>query len=133
MKRNAKLSIFGAILASSSSMPIATLASCSENQNNTFNTIGGEYDREYGVSEATYKALKQEFALQLENKLRQNPETSSKENVEFEIDRLNKSFEFFDTQFHDSKKYSYTILTNALIEKASKQYDIKLNRITSAT
>lgn len=103
---------------------VPALSSCGLQASNI--KLGAEYDKEYGVDEAVYTALKTAFWNKYKEKYLM---FSKKEEI------LNAQRSFFNTMSRieeQSNNLSYTAMSNTIIEYASRLYGIKLCRNKTA-
>lgn len=129
-KKKAKLGLatFGsAILTATSVATPLLVTSCSQNKTTTYK-LGDEYDKEFGVDEATYKALKTTFWSKLETDLRKNPLTDDDEYITRTKKNVYRTFNAIEQQGN----LSYTAMSNAVIDYAARTYGYKLCRNKTA-
>ncbi len=115
------------LTVTSSVVPVLATTSCGK-KTPEVNKVGSEYDKEYGVDQAVYAKLKNEFWNKVEMQLRHDGADAAK--IERQRQDLNETFSEYDNQLI-SKQLSYTAVTNAMIDFASQKYGVKLTRQTS--
>ena len=112
----------------------SSLTSCSLFKKDVINDIGG-YDKQYGITRATYDKMESDFKeiyeTDLETKHKQGEinDDQHESNLSSFRSRLNN---FHDALYSEYKTYSYTIKTSALKDFAKDNYGIRLARYTGA-
>ena len=113
----------------------SSLTSCSLFKKDVINDIGG-YDKQYGITRATYDKMESDFKeiyeTDLETKHKQGEinDDEHESNLSSFRSRLNS---FHNTLYsNEYKTYSYTIKTSALKDFAKDNYGIRLARYTGA-
>jgi hypothetical protein len=104
---------------------ICPLTSCSSD--GTSNDIGG-FDKEFGFDAQTYNNLERQFiskyGASLKDKFSDNNEFENKFNNFLQNDLAILRNKLFDP----AQNYSFTVRTNTLLDYASKNFNIQLNR-----
>ena len=107
---------------------VCPLTSCSSD--GTSNDIGG-FDKEFGFDAQTYNSLERQFiskyGASLKDKFPDSNEFENKLNIFLKNDLAILRNKLFDP----AQNYSFTVRTNTLMDYASKNYNIQLNRNTN--
>jgi hypothetical protein len=118
-----KVLFFSSLLLTTS--VVCPLTSCGSDETN--NDIGG-FDKEFGFDAQTYNRLENQFTSKyhayLEDKFLDSNEFENKFNNFIQNDLVILRNKLFDPV----QNYSFTVRTNTLIDYASKNYNIQLNR-----
>ena len=111
----------------------SSLTSCSLFNKNVIDDIGG-YDKQYGITQATYDKMENDFKEIYETDLETKHEQGDIDDEQHESSL--SSFRSNLNSFHNTlnskeyKTYSYTVKTNALRDFAKDNYGIRLARYT---
>lgn len=128
-KSTLRLATIGAAVLTTTSIVAPLLSTSCSTAKKAINAIGAEYDKEYNVDEATYKSLKNVFWSRLRDDLKKNPVTNNPEYIERAKRRTYKTFERLESQCNN---LSYTALSSAVVEYASRVYGYKLCQTSTA-
>jgi hypothetical protein len=117
----------GLLLATSIVCPLTSCGS-----DGTSNDIGG-FDKEFGFDAQTYNNLERQFiskyGASLKDKFSDNNEFENKFNNFLQNDLAILRNKLFDP----AQNYSFTVRTNTLLDYASTNFNINLNRNTSVS
>ena len=130
--------ILGTLAATSAVAPaMSLLSSCSKTTQDDFYNKLHNTDKEYGIDEASYLQLKQQYKVACSKAVEKMtlPETAKRTRLA-NIDKMLTSYDNALVELKqkaNAKGAVYTILSSAMIENAKREYGVKLNRKSNLT
>ena len=123
IQRNKLFCLFSSLLCTSIVCPLTSCGS-----DGSSNDIGG-FDKEFGFDVQTYNRLENEFINKYKNQLLDDNNIDKNVAINKFDNFLQNDITFIRNKLFDpAQNYSFTVRTNTLMDYASKNYNIYLNR-----
>ena len=132
LSKKTKIFLSVAIAITVNTATTTLLTSCS--LSNKINDIGG-FDKEYGINNATYTRMEEDFEILYKSQLDQRKESGEIDDDAYELNlcTFKNKLNSIHTSLYsgENKTLSYTIKTNVLRDYARDNYGIRLSRQSS--